>query len=121
MQNPYDVFFIRINDDLLLQRRMKRAHSTQHARDNKDYTDLAVNTAHTKRRSAAVHTKLQASVQLSLMYISCVIRSSNTQTKRILVPIFRYLRRPTYMRIIRTYTIRRSTYIRYYFADQHIV
>ena len=26
-------------DDLFLQRRMKRVHSTQHARDNKEYTD----------------------------------------------------------------------------------
>ena len=56
-----------------MQRRLKRAHSTQHARDSKDYTDLTFNKAHIKCLSAVVHTMLQASVQLSLCYIGTAV------------------------------------------------
>jgi len=70
------------------------------------------------RRAAVVHTMLQASVQLSLcaMYSSCIIRSLKNQNVQfssdILVSTYS---RSTYMHIIRTCTIGRSTYIRYYF------
>lgn len=45
---------------------MKRKHSTHHARDNTDYTDLTSNEAYIKRRAAVADTMMQASVELSL-------------------------------------------------------
>ena len=51
---------------------MKRAHSTQHARDNKGYTDLTLNEAHIERRAAAVHTMLQVAVPLSVLCTAVV-------------------------------------------------
>ena len=53
----------------LFHLRMKRVHSTQHALDNKDYTDLTLNKACIKRRAAVVLIMLQAHVQLALCWI----------------------------------------------------
>ena len=69
-------------DDLFLQRRMKRAHSTQQERNNKDHIDLTFNKARLKRRSAVVHTMLQASVQLSLCYVQQLYNVKLEQPKQ---------------------------------------
>ena len=58
---------------LFSQRRMTRAHSTQHTARTRQqglqYPDLTLNEARIKRRAAVVHNMLQASVQLSLSYV----------------------------------------------------
>ena len=43
---------MRMNGHYLYLQRVKRGHSTQHARDNKDYTDLSLNKPQINRPSA---------------------------------------------------------------------
>ena len=110
--------------DLFLQRRMKRTHSTEHARYDKDcstsYTDLTLNEARIKRRPAVVHTMLQYSSLCAInMYSSCMIPVRNLQNQNVHYSsdalVFTYSK-STYMHIIRTCSIGRS-YVGYYYTD----
>ena len=103
---------------------MKRTHSTEHARYNKDcstsYTDLTLNEARIKRRPAVVHTMLQYSSLCAInMYSSCMIPVRNLQNQNVHYSsdalVFTYSK-STYMHIIRTCSIGRS-YVGYYYTD----
>ena len=72
MQNPYDVFFIRMSYDAT-----PPEESTQHTARTRQQgvqcTDLTLNEASIMRRAAVVYTMLQTSVQLSLCCVQQLV------------------------------------------------
>ena len=133
MENPYDGFFIPMNDLFwVLQRRIKRTRSTQHARDNMNYTDLALNEAHHESCSNCPYLVPCCRPPCSSLcyYIhnsSCIMRSLEPQMC-ILVPTFWYLRTAEHLHTVcanHTYVHCRSIYVRilgttwYFFADRY--